>query len=70
MENCVEYRVEGMSCQSCVKKIQEAFADIGVVKVDLDLGLVKVDKSMPGSPVEWKAKIEALGFQVQGMQVK
>lgn len=42
-----ELKIEGMTCQHCVRAVTEALADVGgvdrVVAVDLDTGMAKIE---------------------------
>ena len=61
-------RVEGMSCQHCVKAVSDAvnaLPGIDSVEVDLDAGLVTVQHDPAQSPLDKiKAEIDGQGYDV------
>ena len=61
-------RVEGMSCQHCVKAVSDAvnaLPGIDSVEVDLDAGLVTVQHDPAQSPLDKiKAEIDDQGYDV------
>lgn len=61
-----QIRVDGMSCEHCVKSIEEALKQIGVeAKVDLSKGVVDVDFDGETADLsKIKNTIEDQGFDV------
>lgn len=61
------YRVQGMSCEHCVRAVQtEVSAIDGVTAVDVDLvtGRVTVTADGPVDPAVVRAAVEEAGYEV------
>ncbi len=59
------YKVEGMHCQGCVRRVNEAMKALGIqAEVSLEAGTVKVDSTDEAVLLKAKDAIEDLGFDV------
>ena len=59
------YKVEGMHCQGCVRRVNEAMKAMQIqVEVSLEAGTVTVDSSDEAVLLKAKDAIEDLGFDV------
>ena len=71
-ENIVTtYKVEGMTCEGCVKSLSNAIAKAlpqSKVSIDLDQGLVNVDG--PSDDTRMANVVEMAGFTYQGVAAK
>ncbi|OAG28515.1 heavy-metal-associated domain-containing protein [Thermodesulfatator autotrophicus] len=64
----LELKVSGMNCMHCVKRVEKALLELpGIkeVKVDLQTGMVSLDKPDDLSLDEIKAAIKEAGYQVE-----
>ncbi len=65
------YRVEGMTCEGCVKSLSNAIAKAmpqAKVQIDLDQGLVAIDGASDDGRMA--TLVENAGFTYQGVAVK
>lgn len=59
------YKVEGMHCQGCVRRVNEAMKALGIQAViSLETGTVTVESEDEGILLKAKDAIEDLGFDV------
>lgn len=59
------YKVEGMHCQGCVRRVKEAMQALGVqATVSLEEGTVRVESCDEAVLEKAKETIEDLGFDV------
>ena len=59
------YKVEGMHCQGCVRRVNEAMKALQIqVEVSLEAGTVTVDSNDEAVLLKAKDAIEDLGFDV------
>lgn len=64
----VQIKIEGMSCQHCVKRVEEALKEnfeTNIVKVDLDNNQAMVDFIHEVSDQQIKDVIEDVGYDVK-----
>ncbi|HEV8214280.1 MAG TPA: cation transporter [Gemmatimonadaceae bacterium] len=60
-------RVEGMSCQHCVRAVFTALAGVeGVTRADVGIGLVEVEHDGSVTLEQLRAAIDVAGYQVVG----
>jgi copper chaperone CopZ len=60
-------RVEGMSCQHCVRAVFAALAGVeGVTRADVGIGLVEVEHDGSVTLEQLRAAIDVAGYQVVG----
>ena len=67
-EHIVNVSIDGMTCSSCVYKVESELSDLdGVIEAKVDLakkhGTVKYDASKPVGPKEIVELINKLGFK-------
>ncbi|MCB1168711.1 MAG: heavy-metal-associated domain-containing protein [Leptospiraceae bacterium] len=63
----MEIKVEGMSCQHCVRSVTEAVQSVAAsasVDVDLDSGLVKIDNADDAQKGAIEGAIEEQGYEI------
>ncbi len=68
MSTTSTYRVEGMTCDHCVRAVRAEVAEVpGVVDVDVDLtgGSVTVTSEGDVDETAVRAAVEAAGYQVR-----
>ncbi|MBT7609441.1 MAG: heavy-metal-associated domain-containing protein [Bacteriovoracaceae bacterium] len=64
-----KFNVIGMNCNSCVKKIEEGFANSNLsIAISLENKEVIVESMEDFSNMTIKKTIEELGFAVEGMK--
>lgn len=69
MEKKIKFQVEGMSCNSCVSKIENGL-EIDSVDISLEEKTVSVVfDSDETTPMNLKKQIEGLGFKVSKMSL-
>ncbi len=62
----IELAVAGMSCGSCVERVQKALAGLpGVERVEVEIGRVRLDFYPEAvGPLSFRSSIESLGYRV------
>ena len=71
MNKTVNFQVEGMNCNYCVKKIEKGLSDLSKeVKVNLEEKNVTVSFTPDrATPMQLKKQIEQIGFKVTKMSI-
>ena len=71
MNKTVNFQVEGMNCNSCISKIENALSDLSKeVKVNLEEKNVTVSfVPEEATPLQLKKQIEQIGFKVSKMSL-
>ncbi len=69
MSSTSTYRVDGMTCDHCVRSVRSEVAQVpGVVDVDVDLssGNVTVKSESEVDDAAVRAAVQSAGYEVQG----